>query len=233
MTQNAWGSDYPNANGEILIGSGSGRPLGATITAGTDVSITNGANSITINSTATGGAFTKISTATASASSSISFTDLSSTYFLYILRYSNLSPATDATTLIMRTSSNNGSSYDSTGGDYHYRVFISNETGAQSATVGSANANIQVLGAPSGGSDEMGSGTNEKGSGTIYIFNPSAAKWTFIIYEGYYLNESSQNIMEEGVAIRTSTSAVNAFELVMDSGNIASGDFVLYGVSNT
>lgn len=44
-----------SSNGSLLIGSGSGAPASATLTAGAGISITNGANSITI--TATGGGF--------------------------------------------------------------------------------------------------------------------------------------------------------------------------------
>jgi hypothetical protein len=40
------------SNGQLIIGSGSGAPAAATLTAGTGISITNAANSITITSTA-------------------------------------------------------------------------------------------------------------------------------------------------------------------------------------
>jgi hypothetical protein len=42
------------ANGDVLIGSGSGAPTAATLTAGTNISITNAANSITIATTGAG-----------------------------------------------------------------------------------------------------------------------------------------------------------------------------------
>ena len=46
------GSNLLDANGEIWIGSGTGNPAPATITAGTGVTITNAANSITIDASA-------------------------------------------------------------------------------------------------------------------------------------------------------------------------------------
>lgn len=42
------------ANGQLIIGSGAGAPIAATLTAGTGISVTNAANSITIAVTATG-----------------------------------------------------------------------------------------------------------------------------------------------------------------------------------
>jgi hypothetical protein len=57
------------ANGQIIIGSGSGAPLAATLTAGTGVTITNAANSITI--AATGGSFAWVDVTTATQALSV------------------------------------------------------------------------------------------------------------------------------------------------------------------
>jgi hypothetical protein len=43
-----------SSNGQIIIGSGSGAPLAATISAGTGITITNAANSITVSTTSGG-----------------------------------------------------------------------------------------------------------------------------------------------------------------------------------
>lgn len=57
-----------SSNGSLLIGSGSGAPISATLTAGSGISITNGANSITITATGAGFPWTDTSgTVTASA----------------------------------------------------------------------------------------------------------------------------------------------------------------------
>src|SRR5215475_15232856 len=47
----AWSSTM--TNGQLIIGSTSGTPTAATLTAGTNISISNGSGSITINSTST------------------------------------------------------------------------------------------------------------------------------------------------------------------------------------
>lgn len=53
-----------SSNGQLIIGSGSGAPIAATLTAGTGISITNAANSITINSTGSGFTWTDVTGAT-------------------------------------------------------------------------------------------------------------------------------------------------------------------------
>lgn len=51
------------SNGQLIIGSGAGAPIAATLTAGTGITITNAANSITI--AATGGSFAWVDVITA------------------------------------------------------------------------------------------------------------------------------------------------------------------------
>lgn len=51
-------------NGQLVIGNTSGAPTAATLTAGSGISITNGAGSITIDSTAGGRSWTTVATST-------------------------------------------------------------------------------------------------------------------------------------------------------------------------
>jgi len=233
MTQNCWNSPELESagDGKVLIGSGSGRPAAANITGDSDVSISNGANSITVNMSESAGALVKISTATASSSASISFTDLSSTYFMYIIRFSDVQPATDSTFLAMRTSTNNGSSYDSGASDYVWAMNYINQAGSENGENDTADSWIRIIG--DNGINDMGTGTNEKGSGVIYLYNPSAAKYTFINSEAFFFNEDLENTNVYVGGFRASAADVDAVQLLMSSGNIASGSFVLYGVKNT
>ena len=50
-----------SSNGSLIIGSGSGAPAAGTLTAGTGISITNGANSITITATGAGFPWSEVS----------------------------------------------------------------------------------------------------------------------------------------------------------------------------
>ena len=219
-------------DGKVLLGSGSGRPAAALITGDASVSITPGTNTLQVDMTETAGAMVKISTATASTSASIDFTDLTSTYFMYIIRFNDLAPATDATTLFLRTSTDNGVSFDSGASDYAWSMNIVKQTGSEDGSRDQSDTGITIMG-DAASSDEMGNGTNETGSGTIYIYNPSAVKYTFINSEGFYFNEEAENICAYAGGYRKSAADVDAVQLIMDSGSITSGSFVLYGVKNT
>ena len=48
-TNNSWNSPYLTANGQLLIGSAGNEPVAATITAGSNTTIINGAGSISVN----------------------------------------------------------------------------------------------------------------------------------------------------------------------------------------
>lgn len=230
-TNNSWNTPDITTNGQILIGSTGSRPSAAVITGDSNIAITNGSGSITVDNNASGGALDKIATATASSSASIDFTDLSSTYFLYMIRFNDVSPATDATTLLLRTSTDNGSTFDSGASDYAWTNLVIYETGGQNTSADTADTKVEIVG-PSGTGDEMGSGTNETASGLIYLYNPSASKYTFMNYRSMYFNETNDNCEGLGGSYRLSTTAVDAVQLLMDSGNISSGTFVLYGVKN-
>lgn len=234
MTQNSWNSPTLESvgDGKILIGSGSGRPAAALITGDSSVDITPGANSLQVDNNAIVGDFIKISTATASSSATISFTDLSSTYFLYILRYNDLAPATDQVNLIMRTSTDNGATYDSGASDYAWSIMYLDNSGNENGVEDQSDSAMNIIGGAYGGTVKLGNATNENGSGTIYIYNPSAVKYTFINSESFYLSESGSIKTMWSSAVRKSAADVDAFQFSMTTGNIASGSFTLYGVKN-
>ena len=178
-----------------------------------------------VSSAPSSGDWVKIESQTASSSPNIDFINLSSTYAAYVVMISNLSPATDQTTLWMRTSTNNGSSYDSGGTNYDWIVL--NLTGTATAvTSNTANASKIELNAAS----TLGNGANEKASFRVTVFNPSANERTRIICEGHYLNATPATCLVHSGGSRNQATAVNAIRFLMSSGNIASGRFDLYGI---
>jgi len=184
----------------------------------------NGAAALpTFQDAPAGGAWTYISTATASDDASVNFTGLSSSYFAYVVLMENVVPATDATEMRIRTSSNNGSSYDSAASDYGYAVLdVTSGTGVSSDQT-SSRMEFTI--------DGIGADTGEELSGELYIINPSAARYTKIYFRSSYINSFSFPCYTAGMGVRNSAADVDAFQFFMESDNIASGTFKLYGIT--
>ena len=168
-------------------------------------------------------AYTLIATATASASSDITFTDLNSTYAKYIVELIDVTTTTDNTSIWLRVSEDNGSSYDSGATDYKYGGRSIDSSGVLATINGNGDAKINMA-------NELGSGTNEKISGTIEIYNPSASTFTHAIYSMSNIDTTETAIHTRGSGYRRLASAVDAIQIILSSGNIASGTIKLYGV---
>lgn len=168
---------------------------------------------------------TLIQTQTVSGVASVAFTGLSSTYSHYILKMANVVPATDATDLWIRTSSNNGSAYDAGASDYAW-TRTGNTDAAVTAGAGGDVADAQIsiaIGLDNAATASLG--------GTVELFEPaSSARYKKIFAEVSYDRDASTIAMFVTGGKRISATAVNAFQVLMSSGNI-SGTFTLYGVA--
>lgn len=165
-----------------------------------------------------------ISTATASSSPTIDFTGLSTTYFYYSIIIDMVIPATDGASLYMLTSSNNGSSYDNSAGNYWYAVqFLSASTGV-SSPINSASADLINI------SGQLGNDTNEHGDFIIDAINPAGTSITSFSWRTVKWTASGDKFHVSGSGERISAATVNALRFIMSSGNIASGTFKLYGL---
>jgi len=227
MTQNAWNTPYSSANGQLLIAQATGRPAWATITQGTATTITNGAGSISVAFTAPSGDFVHIASATASSSSEITFTGLSSTYDTYVIEMQGVQPATDGVIMYMQTSTDNGSTYDSGATDYAWNSSGTNDGGTIDPEGSTGDTKIGLAGEQ--GSEELGNGTNETLAGNITIYKPSDTTYTKVNFNLTYLDVAADNNSLTGGGARLSAADVDAVRLYMSSGNIATGNFRLYG----
>ena len=178
-----------------------------------------------------GGSMNLISTQTASSSSTISFTSgIDSTYDEYVFKFINIHPATDNTKLTFNGSIDSGSNYNVTktstafysyhaendGGQglgYYSSEDLAQGTGFQPLIVASGNAN------------------DECGSGYLHLFNPSSTTFVkhFISRGNAYSGDYSQEVYVGGYM--NTTSAIDAVQFKMSSGNIDSGVIKLYGIS--
>lgn len=165
-------------------------------------------------------------TATASSDSSLDFTALSSTYHAYLIVFDRLLPATDAVNLYLRTSTDNGSSFDSGSGNYNWAV-LQSLVGTEGASGSNGDTEIQI------NKETIGSGSGEGISGRIVLYDPSASAFTKATWEVVYRRASNQDVCAiAGGGMREDTTAVDAVQLLFSSGNIASGEVRVYGLKD-
>ena len=211
-------------DGELITWDAAGAP--ATVSTGTSghVLTSNGAGAApTFQAVAaTDLDWELLSAQTASSSSAINFTsNISSTYAAYCLVITDLAPATDGQRVAFQTSTDGGSSYDNGASDY---AWGSEDSGTYFSSSGDTSVDIAING--------VGSASNEQFSGHIYIYDPSASNYTKVTWAGTYLDGTTTARIASGGGYRLSTTAVDAFRVLMNSGNITSGEFRLYGLRN-
>jgi len=199
----------------------------------------NSISAVTSAASIPSGAMTLIKTLTASSSSTLSFVDgssdvvLDSTYPIYQFKFINCHPATNNEGLSFNFSVDSGSNYNvakttTTPRAYH------NESDSQAALQYDDGQDL----AQGTGFQRIlrfiGNGNDESGSGEMFLFNPSST--TFVkhfIAKGntYYNGDYSMNDLTAGYG--NTTSAVDAVQFKMSSGNIDSGTIKLYGIKDS
>ena len=182
------------------------------------------------------GSLTHIATQTASSSASISFTSgIDSTYKEYIFYFFNMHPATNDAEFLFNLSSDSGSNYNVTKTSTFFTAYH-NEDGSDTqlyyvtSSDLSQSTNFQRL-LWSGGND------NDHGcSGFLHLFEPSNTSHVkhFIGRTASTMNHSSgvDYALDHNVAgYGNTTSAIDAVQFKMDTGNIDSGQILLFGLN--
>lgn len=172
-----------------------------------------------------GGAWEYVSTSTASSSSTIEFTGLSSSYIMYKVIMTDVHPASDFPDFWFRTSTDNGSTWDSGSSDYGFRLNVESWAGGAVAVSNSSTSRIHLA-------RELGTGANENLNGIVYIFNPSGTEETQIQFQTSYRDWNSGVFWTaHGAGVRLSAADVDGIQFLMSGGNIDSGEFRLYGLT--
>jgi hypothetical protein len=187
---------------------------------------------ITVLANASDG-ITLISSQTASASASISFTTgLDSTYKAYKFVFVNIHPSADGATFRFNLSSDGGSNYNVTKTTTFFSSeqdeagtdpFIAYKTSDDLAQ----STNPQMLST----SNSVSSDADHHLTSSLTIFNPSSTTYVkhFIaVTQMNQLNNYSINAFIAGYG--NTTSAVNAIQFSMSSGNIDEGRIYMYGI---
>ena len=183
-----------------------------------------------------GGSMTFIKKLTASNSSTLSFVDgasgvvLDNTYKEYLFTFNNIHPASDNYNFSFNLSSDGGSNYNVTKTTTVFTAQHGEDGNNGNIEYSSSldlaqSTDFQKL------SKDLGNGSDESLNGTLNLFNLSSTTFVkhFISRTSSYFGFDravDMNIAGYG----NTTSAVDAIQFKMTSGNIDAGDICLYGI---
>jgi hypothetical protein len=195
-------------------------------------SLTNNsiANVTAYNASVATGNMVLISSQTASASASISFTTgIDSTYKEYQFYFINMRPATDAVNFTFNLSTDSGSNYNVTKTTSAFDAYH-NEADTATGLGYDTDADLAQSTAFQPLVRDTGSGADENTVGVLQIFNPSSTTYVkhFIANMQHYQN-SDYSINYYIAGYGNTTSAINAVQFKMSSGNF-DGTILMYGI---
>ena len=197
----------------------------------------NGVKNATAIGSITGlGSMIFIKKLTASSSSTLSFVDgasgvvLDNTYKEYLFTFNNIHPASDNYNFSFNLSSDGGSNYNVTKTTTVFTAQHGEDGNNGNIEYSSSldlaqSTDFQKL------SKDLGNGSDESLNGTLNLFNLSSTTFVkhFISRTSSYFGFDravDMNIAGYG----NTTSAVDAIQFKMTSGNIDAGDICLYGI---
>ena len=177
-----------------------------------------------------GGGLNLISTQTASSSANLSFTSgIDSTYKEYVFKFYNIHPASQAF-LGFNFSIDGGSNYNAVKTSTNFRAYHS-EADATNLEYKDGDDIAQGTGLVLTAGN-LGNANDESSSGELFLFSPSST--TFVkhfIFRSSSVSSAPAAFDCFVAGYINTTSAVNAVQFAMSSGNIDSGVIKLYGVS--
>ena len=197
-------------------------------------SLTNNsiANVTAYNASVSTGGMVLISSQTASNSASISFTTgINSTYKEYQFYFIDIHPRTDQAFFAFNLSTDSGSNYNVTKTTTYFHSYNS-ENGAGFDLNYDTAVDLAQSTSFQGIMYKIGSGADESGSGSMSLFNPASTTYVkhFIATTNAYSGQALDYTINSYIAgYGNTTSAVNAVQFKMDSGNM-DGTILMYGI---
>ncbi len=182
------------------------------------------------NAAVVSGSMVLISSQTASASASISFTTgIDSTYKEYQFYFINIHPATDSVGFSFQGSTDGGSNYNVTMTTtffeaYHDEANTATGLGYEASYDQAQGTGFQriVL--------NQGSDADQSCNGTLQLFNPSSTTYVKHFIASSNSSSATNYSQEDFMAgYFNTTSAINAVQFKMSSGNM-DGTILMYGI---
>ena len=178
------------------------------------------------------GSLTLIQKQTASSSATISFTSgIDSTYKEYIFYFVNIHPASDTQRLTFQADTGTNTNYNQTitstaFGTYHY------ENGSDQSLSYDTNDDLAQSTSFQPLCNTVGNDNDQSASGYLHIFNPSSS-----VFVKHWMCNFCISHNEDLVSTRhnagyfNTTTALTRFQFKFASGNIDSGDILLFGLN--
>ena len=179
-----------------------------------------------------GDGITLISSQTASASASLSFTTgIDSTYRTYLFKFINLHPSENGSVLQFNFSTDGGSNYNVTKTS---TTFFAQHDEANTDTSLSyyASQDLAQSTASQNIAGNIASDNDSGSTGYMYLFNPSDTTYVkHFIGINSYMDTYSYTLQMYFGGYANTTSAINAFRIKMNTGNIDAGTILMYGIA--
>jgi len=179
-----------------------------------------------------GGALNLISTQTASDSSTLSFTSgIDSTYKEYVFKFINIHPGSGQY-FQFQGSTDGGSNYNTTITSTAFDAYQFENNGAQALRYGSSGDLAESTSFKSLYYVTPNTDNDASASGFLHLFDPSNTTFVKQFFSTMSImtdNPAADNYFTGGKF--NTTSAINAVQFKLASGNIGSGVIKLYGVS--
>jgi len=198
---------------------------------GNTILTSDGSGTLSNVNSALGSGMTLISSQTASSSASISFTTgIDSTYDEYVFYCVNMHPSSDGVVFEWQVSSDGGSSYGMTITSTAFRAYhYGNDTASNVAYVSGDDLSQET--AYQHALEQVGGGNEDSASGMLQLFSPSSTvsvKTWLSTFNTYHTINITINEFTSGYV--NSTSAINAINFRMASGNVDAGTIYMYGI---
>lgn len=180
-----------------------------------------------------GGTWVALNSATASSSATVEMTSsIDSTYKQYRIVIRGLRPATDTNLLRMRVSTDGGSTWKSAASDYRYAMQFYSDNSSGGALKSTGDAFIYAVGCSGIG---LANDSTHVSDAFVDFYNPSGSshhKMFNIVALSRGNNDAVYWTKTAGL-YKGATTAINGIQFYMFSGNIAEGEFILYGLKES
>jgi len=182
---------------------------------------------------------THIKTLTASSSATLSFVNgssdvvLDSTYPIYVFKFINMHPASNSVIFQFNLSADSGSNYNVTKTSTYFRAFH-NEGGSSTNLVYQTSHDLAQGTGVQDLAQGIGNDNDQCTVGTLHLFNPSSTTFVKHFISRFNTYEASDFSIDQYCAgYANTTSAIDAVQFNMSSGNIDAGTIKLYGIKDS